>query len=368
MSDKPKPINLALQGGGSHGALTWGVLDRLLDEPGLEIRELSGTSAGAMNAVVLADGFQRGGREGAREALGRFWKAVSDAARLSPIRRSIWDRMWGRYSLDHSPGYLLMEGLGRVFSPYELNPLGINPLRDLLLSQVDFANVNACDKVRVHVTATNVRTGRAKVFSRGEVTAESVLASACLPQMSPAVEIDGEAYWDGGFTGNPSLRPLVESRVPDILLVQINPMVRHDIPKSAREIINRVNEISFNTSLIKELQTFNLMQRMMIREGVEPGAKSTAFMHLIHVDDEVQDLAASSKLNAEWDYLRLLFDRGRGWADTWLSANFDAIGARSTFDLDDLFEEPKLRPKGTRRLVDMEEAAPVRRRSRRKAG
>ena len=366
MSDKPKPINLALQGGGSHGALTWGVLDRLLEEPELEIREVSGTSAGAMNAVALADGFQRGGREGARAALERFWKAVSESARFSPVRRGIWDRLWGRYSLDHSPGYLMFESLGRVFSPYELNPLGFNPLRDLLLDTVDFDNVNACQKVSVHVTATNVRTGRAKVFSRGEVTAEAVLASACLPQMSPAVEIDGEAYWDGGFSGNPSLRPLVESRTSDILLVQINPLIRHAVPRRAREIINRVNEISFNASLIKELQTLNLMQRLMAREGVEPGEKRTAYLHLIHVDDDVQDLAASSKLNAEWSYLQLLFERGRRWADTWLEANLDAVGARSTFDLDELFEEPKLRPKGTRRLVDMDvEAPPVSRRSAR---
>ncbi|TPE53862.1 patatin-like phospholipase family protein [Amaricoccus solimangrovi] len=355
MTTSPKPINLALQGGGSHGALTWGVLDRLLEDPRLAIREVSGTSAGAMNAVVLADGFQRAGAEGARAALGRFWKAVSDAARFSPMRRSLWDRLWGRHSLDHSPGYLMFEGLGRIFSPYDLNPLGINPLRDLLLANVDFGRVNACDRIRVHVTATNVRTGRARVFSRGEVTADAVLASACLPQMSPAVEIDGEAYWDGGFSGNPALQPLVESEHPDILLVQINPMIRHAVPRSAREIINRVNEISFNASLLKELRALNLVQRLMAMEGVEPGAKRSAFLHLIHVDDDVQDLAASSKLNAEWDYLELLFDRGRRWADTWLAANFDALGARSTFDLDELFEEPRLRPAGTVRLVEMGE-------------
>ena len=173
MTDKPKPINLALQGGGSHGALTWGVLDRLLEDPRLAIREISGTSAGAMNAVALADGYQRGGAEGARASLAQFWKAVSDSTRFSPIQRGVWDRVLGRHSLDHSPGYLMMESLGRVFSPYELNPLGLNPLRDLLLANVDFANVNACDEIHVHVTATNVRTGRAKVFSQGEVSAEA---------------------------------------------------------------------------------------------------------------------------------------------------------------------------------------------------
>lgn len=365
MTKTPKRINLALQGGGSHGALTWGVLDRILEDPRLSIGEISGTSAGAMNAVALADGFHRGGAEGARAALARFWKAVSDSTRYSPIRRGIWDRLWGRYSLDYSPGYLMAESLGRVFSPYELNPLGLNPLRDLLLANVDFANVNACDAIHVHVTATNVRTGRAKIFSQGEVTAEAVLASACLPQMSPAVEIDGEAYWDGGFSGNPALQPLVESRVTDILIVQINPVIRHEIPRSAREIINRVNEISFNSSLLKELRTINLFERLMKIEGVEPGVKRSAYLHLIHVDDDVQDLAASSKLNAEWEYLQLLFERGRRWAETWLEANFDAIGARSTFDLDEMFEEPKLRPAGTRRLNEDGESV---KRSRRRSG
>src|SRR5690606_1178039 len=194
-----KRINLALQGGGSHGALTWGVVDRLLEDGRLSIGAISGTSAGAMNAVVLADGLERGGPEGAREQLRSFWKAVSDAARFSPIRRSPWDRLSGRYSLDHSPGYLFMESLSRVFSPYELNPMNLNPLRDLLIEQVDFDNVNRCRGMEVYVTATNVRTGRPRIFARGDVTVDSVLASACLPQMFPAVEIGGEAYWDGGF-------------------------------------------------------------------------------------------------------------------------------------------------------------------------
>ena len=208
-----KPINLALQGGGSHGALTWGVLDRLLEDRRLSIRGISGTSAGAMNAVVFADGHERGGPEGAREALGRFWKAISDSAQFSPIRRSMWDKLWGRYSLDYSPGYLFFESLSRVFSPYELNPMGLNPLRDLLVEQVDFNNVNRCPDVRVYVTATNVRTGRPRIFGQGEVTVDSVMASACLPQMFQAVEIGGEAYWDGGFYRQP--RPLSAGEKPD---------------------------------------------------------------------------------------------------------------------------------------------------------
>jgi NTE family protein len=344
VAPQTKPINVALQGGGSHGALAWGVLDRLLEDDRIAIVEASGTSAGAMNAVVLADGFQAGGREGARAALAGFWRAVSDAARFSPAQRSWWDRMAGRYSLDRSPGYLMMEAMGRLFSPYDLNPWDLNPLRDLLLERVDFSHVNAEGGIRVHLTATNVRTGLPRIFSTGAISAEAVLASACLPQMFKAVEIDGEAYWDGGFSANPALFPLVtNSASPDILIVQVNPFVRRALPRSAREIINRVNEISFNTSLIKELRTIALAKRMFGR-AEEGGRAPEMFVHLVHVDEEVQDLAASSKLNAEWSYLKLLFERGRGWADLWLRDHFDSLGRTSTFDVEQLLEAASPRP------------------------
>jgi NTE family protein len=336
-----KTINLALQGGGSHGALTWGVLDRLLEDDRLAIAEISGTSAGAMNAAVLADGWKQGGRDGARAALERFWQAVSEAARFSPLQRSPIDRLLGNYNLDSSPGYLLAEGMSRMFSPYQLNPMGVNPLRRILTDLVSFDNVNTCREITVHVTATHVRTGRARIFSRGAVTLDAVLASACLPQFYPAVVIDGEEYWDGGFSANPALMPLVTSTAsPDIVIVQINPVVRHDTPRSAREIINRVNEISFNTALIKELRAIALMQELLAGRDIDLGPVGQTFLHLIHTDAEVQDLAASSKLNAEWSYLRMLFDRGRGWADRWLAANFDALGNRSSLDLPRFFEDP----------------------------
>ncbi len=340
-TSRGKPINLALQGGGSHGALTWGVLDRLMEDDRLAIADISGTSAGAMNAVVLADGYERGGRDGARTALRDFWKAVSDAARFSPIQRSPWDRAAGNYSLDLSPGYLFMESVSRLFSPYDLNPLGIDPLRGILEGQVDFDNVNNCRDIAVHVTATHVRTGRARIFSRGAVTTDAVMASACLPQISRAVEIDGEDYWDGGYSGNPALMPLVTSEAsPDIMIVQINPVVRHDTPRSAREIINRVNEISFNTSLVKELRAIHLMQQMIEGKQLDLGPAGQTYLHLVHADAEVQDLSASSKSNAEWGYLNQLFERGRGWADAWLAEHFDAIGERSTLDLDAWFDDP----------------------------
>ncbi len=339
-----KRINLALQGGGSHGALTWGVLDRLLEEERLTIAEISGTSAGAMNAVVLADGYERDGREGARVALRDFWKAVSDSTKFSPIQRSPWDRIAGNYSLDMSPGYLFMDGLSRFFSPYDLNPLGIDPLRAIVEEHVDFANVNTCRDIAVHVTATQVRTGRARIFSRGEVTMDAVMASACLPQISRAVVIEGEEYWDGGYSGNPALMPLVASRASnDILIVQINPVVRQDNPRSAREIINRVNEISFNTSLVKELRAIHLMQQMIEAKGLDLGVVGRTYLHLIHTDSAVQALPASAKSNAEWEYLEHLFALGRGWAHDWLDAHFDAIGTQSTLDLDTWFADPRVK-------------------------
>jgi NTE family protein len=208
---------------------------------------------------------------------------------------------------------------------------------------IDFDRVNAQTELSVHVTATNVRTGRSRVFGPGELGTEAVLASACLPQMFPAVEIDGEAYWDGGFSGNPALYPLLTSpEAPDIVVVQINPIVREDLPRTARDIMNRVNEISFNSSLVKELRAIGLMQRVAAERGIDLGVYTHTYLHLIHTDLEVKDLVASSKLNAEWSYLRLLFDLGRDWAGNWLEENFEAIGQRSTLDLDDLVGDARL--------------------------
>jgi NTE family protein len=339
-SAKTKIVDLALQGGGAHGALTWGVLDRLLADPRIEIASVSGTSAGAMNAVVMADGIQRAGREGAREALHAFWKAVSDAARFSPLQRSLWDRLSGRFSLDHNPAYLFFEQLTRQFSPYELNPLDINPLRDLLVRTIDFDRVNRCDALKVHVTATNVRTGRGRTFTQPELSVDAVMASACLPFLFKAVEIDGEAYWDGGYIGNPALYPLVEDTATrDLIVVQINPLVREKLPRSGREIVNRINEITFNASLIKELRAIELLHRLIEAEGLESERYRDMYVHLIHAHEELKDLDASSKLNAEWEYLTHLKERGQRWAEAFLDRHFDDIGRRSTFDLASLFSD-----------------------------
>jgi NTE family protein len=349
MTPTPQSIELALQGGGSHGALTWGVLDRLLQEPALRIQGVSGTSAGAMNAVVLADGLEAGGPEAAREALARFWKAVSDAALASPIQRSLWDRLSGNWSLTNSPGYLFMDNLSRLFSPYELNPLNLNPLRDLVASLVDFDRVNRCTAVDLFVTATNVRTGRPRIFRRGEITVDAVMASACLPLLFQAVEIGGEAYWDGGYTGNPALFPLVdECGCSDLVLVQINPFYRPDLPRSAREIIDRVNEITFNASLVKELRAIMLLRDLIDAEGLEDERWRDMRLHRIHGDEDLIALEPSSKLNAEWAYLCHLRDLGRARTEHWLERHRADIGVRSTFDLSWLLED-SLKPAGAAR-------------------
>ncbi len=335
-----KLVDLALQGGGSHGALTWGVLERILEDERLEIDGVSGTSAGAMIAVVLADGLHRGGREGAREALHTFWRAVSDAARFSPIRRSPWAWMTGSQSLDDSPGYLFYETLSQMVPPSRLNPFGLNPLRDLVERHVNFEHVNACRKVKVFVTATNVRTGRAHIFRQPWLSVDAVMASACLPFMFEAVEIDGEAYWDGGYIGNPALYPLVDDQgCRDLLVVQINPVIREKLPATSREILNRLNEITFNSSLIKELRSIHLLHQLIEAEGLELESYRAMRLHLIHAEHEAEKLSASSKMNSEWGFLTRLHDHGYALASQWLDRHFDAIGHESTFDLDGLFKD-----------------------------
>lgn len=339
-----KKIDLALQGGGSHGALTWGVLDRLLGDERLEISGISGTSAGAMNAVVLAQGYHQGGREGAREALAAFWRAVSEAARFSPVQNNWWNRLTGNFNLNTSPGYLFFDSLTRLFSPYELNPFDINPLRDLVSSTVDFDQVNSCEMPKIFVTATNVRTGQSRVFTQPHLTVETIMASACLPSVYQAVEIDGEAYWDGGYIGNPALHPLVDQTdCRDMIIVQINPMIRDELPRTGPEILNRVNEINFNSSLIKDLRAIQLLQRLIEVEGLETERYRDMRIHLIHADESLKNLDSSSKLNAEWEFLSFLHERGWDFADQWIEKNYDELGVRSTFDIDALFAD-SLRP------------------------
>jgi len=261
----PILIDLALQGGGAHGAFTWGALDRLLEEPWLQIDGISGTSAGAMNAAVLVDGHAKGGPEAARSALESFWRNVSRAALLSPLRRGFLDILLDRWSLDHSPVFVAMDMMARVFSPYDLNPGGFNPLQQILKDCIDFKRL-ASAPIKLFVTATNVRTGQGRVFRNRKITPDVLLASACLPSLFQAVEIEGESYWDGGYSGNPTITPLVrECKSHDTILVQINPVERPRVPKSAREIVNRLNEVSFNAVLLKELRMIALSGKSPIR-------------------------------------------------------------------------------------------------------
>jgi NTE family protein len=338
MDQDPLLIDLALQGGGSHGAFTWGVLDRLLEEPRLRIAAISGTSAGAMNAAVLADGWTQGGADGARAALDQYWERVSRAAAFSPLQRSAWDRLLGRWTLDTSPAYVTMDLMSRVLSPYDLNPLGLNPLRSILAVSIDFDRLSR-SPIKLFITATNVRTGRGRIFRNPEITVDVLLASACLPTLFRAIEIDGEPYWDGGFAGNPTITPLVrESDAHDTILVQINPRARPNTPRSAAEILNRLNEISFNSPLMKELRMIALL-RQVADPGSGEGARWAQMRTHRIMTDMLEEFGASSKLNAEWDFVAMLRREGRRAASEFLDARGDDLGKRSTADFDVLLAE-----------------------------
>ncbi len=331
-------VDLALQGGGSHGAFTWGVLDRLLEEPWLKIEAISGTSAGAMNAAVLADGWTSGGVEGARAALDNYWQRVSQAASFSPLQRSPLDVMMGRWALDTSPAYLAMDLMSRVLSPYDLNPLGLNPLRGILSESIDFSRLPS-SPIKLFVTATNVRTGRGRIFRNAEITADVLLASACLPTLFQAIEIDGEHYWDGGYAGNPTITPLIrESDAIDTILVQINPRERSEPPRTASDILNRLNEISFNSPLMKELRMIAVL-RQVADPGNGEGARWARMRTHRILTDMLADLGASSKLNAEWAFVSMLKEQGRKSADEFLAEHGNDVGVRSTADLDVLLAE-----------------------------
>ncbi len=340
-----KSVNLALQGGGSHGAFTWGVLDRLFEDDRLWIEAISGTSAGAMNAVVAAQGMYEGQAEGARAALEKFWRAVSAAAMASPIRRSPFDALVGTWNLDMSPAYLFFDIVSRIASPYELNPLDVNPLRDLVAEMVDFEKVRACSDMGIFLAATRVRTGRVRIFARNEINLDVVMASACLPLIYQAVEIDGEPYWDGGYMGNPPLFPFFRtSPSPDILIVQINPMVREGTPATAREILNRMNEITFNSALQHELRAIEFVTRLIEQGDLSDERYRRMFIHVVHARKKLRPLGASSKLNAEWPFLRHLFEIGREAAERWLEAHFEDIGQRSTIDIGSMIADPDSEP------------------------
>ena len=337
-----KRVNLALQGGGSHGAFTWGVLDRLLEDGRLEFDGISGTSAGAMNAVVLADGWldalDRGTdpRDGARAALRDFWDRIGaqpGSFALAPP----WAQPTNPLGLWVNPAFVWLDLVTRAFSPYQLNPLNVNPLRDILDQLVDFPRLRQRSPVKLFICATQVRTGRARVFRETELVRDMVLASACLPFTFQAVELDEGAFWDGGYSGNPSLFPLYyRTSSTDILLVQINPLHRDEVPKSAGAIIDRVNEISFNASLLQEMRAFEFAQRLLREERLDPQRYRRQHFHMIGGESLVR-YDASTKYDTRPDFLAELCSLGRKVAGDWLDLNFEYIGHASSLPIAEVF-------------------------------
>jgi NTE family protein len=334
-----KPINLALQGGGSHGAFSWGVLDKLLEEDRVKIEAISGTSAGAINAVVLADGLTRGGPEAARERLRMFWDKVAEKAAFSQFQGKAMDTLFSNWSLVWSPAKAWYEALARSFSPYEFNPLNINPLKDIIEEMIDFEQVRACPEFKLFISATNVETGRVRVFTGDELSADSVMASACLPTLFQAVEIDGQHYWDGGYMGNPSLFPFFyTSRSEDIVIVQINPVERKGVPRTAQEILDRINEISFNASLLRELRAVEFVQRLLAHHSIDNSRYRDLKIHAIELHGGEREFSAMSKMDVNRRFLRELFDYGRNAAAEFIDRNHEAIGHRSTVDIRRMFQ------------------------------
>jgi len=337
-STKPKRINLALQGGGAHGAFTWGVLEQLLSDDRLAIEGISGASAGAMNAVMLADGLSRGGREEAQKRLADFWRSASSTGNLPVLQRAVMERLLSFTPLDGTPVQAWFNAVSRYFSPYDVNPLNINPLKDLIERFVDFDKLRANTDLQLFISATNVQTGRVRVFSREKITADAVMASACLPTVFRAVEIDGVPYWDGGYLGNPVIFPFFgTTTTEDVLVVQINPLVRKKTPTSSSEIINRINEITFNSSLLAEFRAIDFVARLIdqgrLPHGIGPGQYRRINVHRILLDPFGTHFDAFSKLSTDYDFFDMLHVSGKRAARRFFDEHFDDIGVKSTVDL-----------------------------------
>jgi NTE family protein len=335
-----KTVNLAIQGGGAHGAFGWGVIDALLEDGRLSFEGISGTSAGSMNAVIMAEGLRKGGNNGAREALEDFWKDVSSAGRLyNPVKRAPWEFLLYGWKMENSATFEWFNSMTRWFSPYQLNPFDFNPLRDVLESHVDFDALRACTSVKLFLSATNVRSGKVRVFDTSETSADAVMASACLPYLFKAVEIDGEFYWDGGYMGNPSLFPFhYRTKAEDMVIVHINPIERPGPPMMPNEIFNRVNEVSFNASLLHELRSIAFVQKLLDQDWIKPEFRSrlkSVRVHPIRADAALSDLSIASKFASDWNFLRMLRDRGRAVGAAWLTRAYEDIGVKSSADLNE---------------------------------
>jgi NTE family protein len=334
-ADASKSVNLALQGGGAHGAFTWGVLDQLLADGRIAIDSISGASAGAVNAVMLADGLARGGAEEARQRLADFWRASSFGGALPELQREAIQRLFAFVPRQSSPMPWL-GALSRYWSPYDLNPLNINPLKNLIERFVDFGLVRGDTRRELFISATNVHSGEQRVFSRSEMTAEVVMASACLPLLFQAVEIDGVPYWDGGYSSNPSLLPFLRATsTEDVLIVQINPIERGGPPTRARDIMTRLQELTFNAPLLAELRALELAERLITQgglpRGTAPGQYRRLRLHRIVMDAEAFD--DRSKLSNDYDFFDRLRQLGQTAAQRFLDDHFGDIGRKSTIDL-----------------------------------
>ncbi len=333
-----RKINLALQGGGAHGAFTWGVLDRLLEDDTLEIVGISGTSAGALNGAALKAGMVSGGRQGARDNLDWVWSQVSQ---IDDGLFAQWVPGFGpsdvSRAIEYSLPYQFVETASRVMSPYFAGPLYKNPLAEIV-DGFSFDLVCADVGPDLFICATNVRSGKVRVFSGDEVSTDAILASACLPTLFQAVEIDGEAYWDGGYTGNPALFPLFAQTLPeDIVIVNINPLERSEIPRTPQEIQNRLNEISFNSSLLRELRAIEFVQRLLAQGAIAEGAMKDVRVHMIADDALMNDLSVATKIMPTKSVISALRDAGRASAQRFLDGDAAHIGLRNGVDLPDMF-------------------------------
>lgn len=332
-SDK-KYLSIAMQGGGAHGAFTWGTLDRLLEESNLVVEGVSGTSAGGMNAVATAQGIMEGGNEGARVKLKQYWDTMADAGTGSIFKPGMLDRMMNKFTLHNSPGFLMFDFMCKILSPYQMNPLGSDPLKDVVMSLFDFEKLNKYKDVKIFLAATHVFTGKLRVFTNHELSVDTMLATACLPTIHNAVLVEGEYYWDGGFIGNPVIYPLIyECETPDIMILKLNPTHRRKLPITASEIGDRLNEITNNTSIVREMRSMHFITKLIDNGIADPKKLKRTHVHLIENESTFQELGWSSKLNTEPEFFKFLFESGRITTDKWLEKNYDSIGKKTTADV-----------------------------------
>lgn len=333
-----KLINLALQGGGAHGAFTWGVLDALLADNRIDFEALTATSAGAVNGAALIYGLEKGGPEKARETLHDLWKGIAGASAIMPFSIPSMDTGIGSLGTQFMPQALAFDFLTRIFSPSQFNPFDLNPLRDILDSLIKFDVIRKSKKIKFFVNATNVKSGKARIFKSQEMTRDMILASACLPLMFKTITIKGEPYWDGGYTGNPALYPLFYQCVTeDVLLIGINPVKIDTVPSQAADILDRVNEISFNSSLMQEMRAIAFVKKLLSKGKLSRDEYKDVRIHLIEATDMMLPLGRSSKMNTDWGFISYLRDLGEETTKEWLKKHYSAIGVRSSVDIHETF-------------------------------